>query len=155
MFFFLSFFFFKKKKVSDAITQIMVGAIIIGMVLICAIGYQVIRQMPYILRNTPSEYRARTLLLCSVYIIVGLAAFTSLIAYQAFVFCDSVCHFTFLLCAYQYFVLIIDYVDGESNFIIQTRGLMVFDMRTPPMCCCLQCLQPTAITKYVYYFLMS
>lgn len=144
-----SYFFFLlfARKVSDPITQIMVGAIVMGMVCLCAIGYQVIRQMPFILRHTPSEYRARTLLLCSVYMIVGLAAFISLIVYQAFVFCDSVCHFTFLLCAYQYFVLIIDYVDGESNFIIQTRGLMVFDVRTPPMCCCMQCLQPSAITK--------
>lgn len=130
-------------------TQIMVGVIIVGMICICAIGYQFIRQLPFILRHTPSEYRARTLLLCSVYIIVGLVAFTSLIVYQAYVFCDAVCHFTFLLLAYQYFVLIIDYVDGESNFIIKTRGLMVFDVRTPPLCCCMQCLQPTAITKYV------
>lgn len=128
----------------------MIVAISIGVVCLCAIGYQFIRQLPFILRYTPAEYRARTLILCSVYSIIGLATFVSLVAYQAFVFCDSVCHFTFLLCAYQYFALIIDYVDGESNFIIKTQGQLVFDIQTPPVCCCLRFLKPQVMTKYVF-----
>lgn len=153
--FFILFFVPSKYTVSDVRTQTMVGAILIAMLLIFAIGYQFIRQMPYIIGNTPTKYRTRTLLLCAVYIIVGAAAFISLLAYEAFVFCDSVCHFTFLLCAYQYFVLIIDYADGESNFIKETNELKVFDMRTPPLCCFLHCvLQPTTITKYAIFFLL-
>lgn len=144
--------FLHPKTVSDVVTQTMLGAILIAVLLIFAIGYQFIRQVPHILRRTPTEYRARTLLLCAVYSIVGVTAFISLVAYRAFVFCDSVCHFTFLLCAYQFFVLIVDYVDGESNFIKETHGLMLFDMRTPPLCCCFRCLQPSAITKQVSLF---
>lgn len=139
-------------SVSDGITQVMIIAITMGVVCLCAIGYQFIRQLPFILKHTPAEYRARTLILSSVYVIIGLATFVSLIAYQAFVFCDSVCHFTFVVCAYQYFALIIDYVDGESNFIIKTHGQMIFDMQTPPICCCLRFLKPLGITKQVYYF---
>lgn len=145
----------KTSQVSDGITQIMVVVITLGVVCVCAIGYQFVRQLPFILRYTPAEYRARTLLLCSIYVIIGLATFVSLVAYQAFVFCDSVCHFTFVLCAYQYFALIIDYVDGESNFIIQTHGQMVFDMQTPPLCCCLHFLKPQAITKYVIFLAIT
>lgn len=133
----------------------MIVAITIGVVCLCAIGYQFIRQLPFILRYTPAEYRARTLILCSVYVIIGLATFVSLVAYQAFVFCDSVCHFTFVLCAYQYFALIIDYVDGESNFIIKTQGQLVFDMQTPPLCCCLRFLKPQVMTKYVILYIPS
>lgn len=136
-------------EVSEAVTQFMLCAIVIGTLLLILIGYLFIRQMPFIIRHTPKPYRGRTLTLCGIYTIVGAAALTSLIAYRAYVFCDSVCHFAFLMCAYQYFTLIIDYADGESNFIKNTNGSMVFNMRTPPLCCCLPFLKPTVITKYV------
>lgn len=127
----------------------MLCAIVIGTLLWLVIGYLFIRQIPNFFRHTPTQYLARTLTLCGVYIIIGSAALVSLIAYRAFVFCDSVCHFAFLLCAYQYFTLLIDYVDGEANFIKKSSGLMVFNIQTPPLCCCLRFLQPTVITKYV------
>lgn len=137
-------------QVSDVVTQTMLCAIVIGVLLLVVIVYLFVRQMPYILRHTPSKCLARTLMLCGVYTIIGSAALVSLISFRAFVFCDSVCHFAFLLCAYQYFTLLIDYVDGESNFIKNSGGLMVFNMQTPPLCCCLRFLQPSVITKYVY-----
>lgn len=127
----------------------MLCAIVVGALLLLVIGYLFIRQMPFILRHTPAKYLGRTLMLCGVYPIIGSAALVSLIALRASVFCDSVCHFAFLLCAYQYFTLLIDYVDGEGNFIKNTSGSMVFNIQTPPFCCCLRFLQPTAITKYV------
>lgn len=136
-------------QVSDVVTQTMIGAIIIGVLLLLIIQFLFIHQMPYIFRHTPSKYLARTLMLCGIYTIIGSAAFVALIAYRAYVFCDSVCHFAFLLCAYQYFTLLIDYVDGESNFIKNSSGVMVFNIQTPPLCCCLRFLQPTEITKYV------
>lgn len=135
--------------VSDAVTQTMICAIVVGSLLLLVIWCLFIRQIPNILRNTPTKYLARTLILCGVYTIVGSAALVSLIAYRAFVFCDSVCHFAFLLCAYQYFALVIDYAGGETNFIKNTRGTMVFNMQTPPLCCCLRLLIPTAVTKFV------
>lgn len=89
-------------------------------------------------------------MLCGIYTIVGSAALVSLIAYPAFVFCDSVCHFAFLLCAYQYFALVIEYAGGESNFIKIIRGTPCFNMQTPPLCCCLRFLQPSTVTKLVF-----
>lgn len=136
---------------SNVVTQMMACAIVVGSLLFILIACIFIRQIPAIIRYTPTKYLGRTLLLCSVYTIVGSAALVSLIVYRAYVFCDSVCHFAFLLCAYQYFTLLIDYVDGESNFIKNTTGIMVFNMRTPPLCCCLRFLLPTAITKFVVY----
>lgn len=134
---------------SSAITQLMIGAIIIGLLLLITIGVQFIRQIVYCLRSTPSRYLARTLMLCGVYTIVGAAALLSLIAYRAMIFCDSLCHFAFLLCAYQYFNLCLDYADGETAFIKRASGQAVFNVRTPPLCCCLGCLSPTPITKCV------
>lgn len=136
---------------SSATTQLMIGAIIIGLLLFIAIVVQFIRQIAYCLRSTPSKYLTRTLVLCGVYTIVGGVALLSLIAYRAIVFCDSLCHFAFLLCAYQYFNLCLDYADGETAFIKRVSGQTAFNVRTPPFCCCLGCLSPTTITKYVKF----
>lgn len=136
-------------QVSDAVTQTMLCAIVVGSLLLIVIWYLFIRQIPYILRHTPTKYLARTLILCGIYTIVGSAAFVSLIAYRAYVFCDSVCHFAFLLCAYQYLALVIEYAGGESNFI-KNSGTESFNMRTPPLCCCLGFLSPSPVTKFVF-----
>lgn len=125
----------------------MIFAIIAGLLLFIAIAYLFIRRISYIFRNTPSNYLTRTLILCGVYTIVGGAALISLIVYRANVFCDSVCHFAFVLCAYQYFTLCIDYVGGETTFIKRANDQMVFNLRTPPLCCCLRFLTPTPISK--------
>lgn len=140
------------KQVSSSITQLMIGAITIGSLLIIAIGLQFIYQIAYCLRTTPSKYLARTLILCGIYAIVGGAAFLSLIAYRSMSFCDSLCHFMFVLCAYQYFALCIDYSGGETALIKRASGQPVFNVRTPPLCCCLGCVLPTPITKYLRLF---
>lgn len=129
----------------------MIGAIVLGLMLFLVIACLFIRQIPFILRHTPTNYKARTLLLCGVYTIVAFAALVSLIVYRAAVFCDSVCHYTFVLCAYQFFTLILDYAGGESNFIKNSRDSLVFNIRTPPLCCCLRFVTPTVITKCVIF----
>lgn len=149
--FFIFIFSFVSHKVSDAVTQTMLCAIAVGSLLLILIWYLFIRQIPFILRHTPTKYLARTLMLCGIYTIVGSAAMVSLIAYRAFVFCDSVCHFTFLLCAYQYFSLVIEYAGGETNFIKNTRSTLCFNIRTPPLCCCLRFLLPSPVTKFVFH----
>lgn len=131
----------------------MISLISIGFVLLLVIGYLFIRQISQIIQNTPSKLMSRTMMLCGIYSITGSAAFVSLVAYRAAVFCDSVSHFAFLLCAYQYFTLIIDYYGGESEFIKHTNGLRVFNIQTPPCCCCLQCILPSELTKYVTHLL--
>lgn len=147
--YFIHFFFIFSISVSDRVTQTMICTTVVGSLLLIIIWYMFIRQIPRILGNTPTKYLARTLILCGVYSIVGSAALVSLIVYRASVFCDSVCHFAFTLCAYQYFQLVIDYAGGESNFMKNTQGTMVFNMQTPPLCCCLRFLLPSAITKFV------
>lgn len=126
-------------------------AIAVGSLLLIMIWYLFIRKVPQILRNTPTIHLARTLMLCGIYTIVGSAALVSLIVYRAAVFCDSVCHFTFVICAYQYFVLVIEYAGGETNFIKTTRSTFAFNMQTPPLCCCFRFLAPSAITKFVFH----
>lgn len=139
--------------VSESHTQMMFSAIVCGTILLAIIGYLFTRQIPFVLRITPTKYLARTLMLCGVYSIIGTAALTSLIAYPAALFCDSICHFTFTVGAYQFFALCIEYVGGETNFIKRTGGLMAFNPQTPPLCCCLNFLEPMLITKLVYFSL--
>lgn len=143
-------FVFLFNQVSDVNTQMMISLISIGSFLLILIGFQFARQVSFVLQNTPSKYMARTLILCGIYTITGTAAFVSLVIYRAAVLCDSICHFAFLLCAYQFFTLVIDYYGGESEFMKHTNGLMVFNLQTPPCCCCLRFLLPSELTKWVY-----
>lgn len=134
---------------SSGVTQMMIAAITVGSLLFIAIALQFVRQIGYCLRNTPPRYLARTLVLCGVYTIVGGAALLSLIAYRSMIFCESLCHFAFVLCAYQFFALCVDYAGGETAFIKHVNGQAAFNARTPPICCCLGFLVPTPITKFV------
>lgn len=125
----------------------LLSAMVSGSVLFAIIVVLYIRQIRLILQSTPPKHLARTLTLCGVYTIVGAASLTSLIVYPANVLCDAICHFTFLVGAYQFYCLCIDYTGGESNFIKRTGGLLSFNLQTPPLCCCLTFLQPAAMTK--------
>lgn len=120
-----------------------------GCILFAIIVTIYIRQIRLILQSTPPKHLARTITLCGVYTVVGGASLISLTVPQASVFCDAICHFTFVVGAYQFFCLCIDYTGGESNFIKHTGGLLSFNMQTPPLCCCLTFLQPAAMTKWV------
>lgn len=149
IFFFLFFSFFGR-KVSDLNTQIMITLISTGAMLLFIIKYFFIRQISSILLNTPSKYQSRTIILCGIYSVTGSAALVSLIVYRSAVLCDSISHFAFVMGAYQYFTLVIDYNGGESDFIKNTNGLKVFNIQTPPCCCCLQFLLPSELTKYEF-----
>lgn len=131
----------------------MISLISIGAMLLFIIGYLFIRQIPSILQNTPSKYQSRTIILCGIYSVTGTAALVSLIVYRSAVLCDSISHFAFVMGAYQYFTLVIDYYGGESEFIKHTNGLKVFNIQTPPCCCCLQFLLPSELTKYAHFLL--
>lgn len=150
-FFFLLLLFVSVGKVSDLNTQMMITLISTGSMLLFIIGYLFIRQIPSILQNTPSKYQSRTIILCGIYSVTGTAALVSLIVYRSAVLCDSISHFAFVMCAYQYFTLVIDYYGGESEFIKHTNGLKVFNIQTPPCCCCLQFLLPSEVTKYAFF----
>lgn len=125
----------------------LLSAMVSGCIMFAVIVALYIRQIRLILQSTPPKHLARTLTLCGVYTIVGAASLTSLIVYRANVLCDAICHFTFVIGAYQFFCLCIDYTGGESNFIKRTGGLLSFNLQTPPLCCCLTFLQPAAMTK--------
>lgn len=127
----------------------MICLISAGTLMVLAIGYLFVRQIPLILQNTPSKFKSRTIMLCGIYSITASSALVSLVVYRSAVFCDSVSHFAFVMCAYQYFTLIIDYSHGESEFIKQTSGLRIFNIQTPPCCCCFPCLLPWELTKFV------
>lgn len=143
------FFFWFRHAVSDANVQWFLSAMVIGSILFVIIATLYIRQFRLVLQSTPPQHLARTLTLCGVYTIVGAASLTSLCVFRANVLCDAICHFTFVMGAYQFFCLCIDYAGGESNFIKRTGGLLSFNLQTPPLCCCLTFLQPAAMTKYV------
>lgn len=136
--------------VSDLNTQMMIALISTGAMLLSIIGYLFVRQIPSILQNTPSKYQSRTIILCGIYSVTASAALVSLIVYRAAVLCDSIAHFAFVMGAYQYFTLVIDYYGGESEFIKHTNGLKVFNIQTPPCCCCLHFLLPSELTKYAF-----
>lgn len=55
------------------------------------------------LKNTPKKYLSRSLALVSAYPVIGAAAVTSCFIPRASVLCDSICHLTFAVLAYQYF----------------------------------------------------
>lgn len=133
--------------VADPYAQILLSAMVSGCILFAIIVTIYIRQIRLILQSTPPKHLARTITLCGVYTVVGGASLISLTVPQASVFCDAICHFTFVVGAYQFFCLCIDYTGGESNFIKHTGGLLSFNMQTPPLCCCLTFLQPAAMTK--------
>lgn len=135
------------RTVSDPYAQMVLSAMVSGCILFAIIVALYIRQIRQILQSTPLKHLARTLTLCGVYTIVGAASLTSLFVYQASVLCDAICHFTFVIGAYQFFCLCIDYTGGETNFIKRTGGLMSFNLQTPPLCCCMSFLQPAAMTK--------
>lgn len=147
---FLFLFVFFGNTVSDLTTQMMITLISTGAMLWFIVGYLFVRQIPSILQNTPSKYQSRTIILCGIYSVTGSAALVSLIVYRSAVLCDSISHFAFVMGAYQYFTLVIDYYGGESEFIKHTNGLKVFNIQTPPCCCCLQFLLPSEITKYIF-----
>lgn len=127
--------------------QVMLGAIITGSVLATVVVSLFLRQIPTILRITPGKYVGRTMALCGVYCIIAAAALTSLIVSQAVVFCDSICHFAFTVCAYQFYSLCVEYIGGETAFIKRCGGIASFNLQTPPCCCCLKCLEPAPMNK--------
>lgn len=120
---------------------------IVGLILFLVTTIKFVLFIPKILRNTPKKFVSRTLLLCGIYTIVAASSLTSILVPRALLFCESVSVVTFGLCSYQFFCLCVDYAGGESNFIRVADDVKVFNMRTPPCCCCLCFISPMHITK--------
>ncbi|KAG4070700.1 hypothetical protein HA402_013620 [Bradysia odoriphaga] len=120
---------------------------IVGLILFLVTTIKFVIVIPKILQNTPKPFVSRTLLLCGIYTIVAASSFTSLLVPRALLFCESISVVTFTLCSYQFFCLCVDYAGGESNFIRIADDVKVFNMRTPPCCCCLCFISPMHITK--------
>lgn len=55
------------------------------------------------MHNTPRQFKARTLLLNSAYPLVAVAAVISILVPKAIVLCDTICHLTFAVLAYQFY----------------------------------------------------
>lgn len=95
------------------------------------------------------QFTTRTLILLCYYPIVAAAALISISLPKSIILCDTICHFAFTICAYQFFCLCIEYANGEKNFIKLAGDQRVFRLRVPP-CCCMVCVQPMLITKFVF-----
>ncbi|XP_059622913.1 organic solute transporter alpha-like protein [Phlebotomus argentipes] len=108
------------------------------------------RNLNKLVRRTPKDFLARTLMLCGIYQIVSAAAFVSILVPRAILLCDTVAHLTFAFCTYQLICLFIDYAAGETNFIKQANR-DAFSLRTPPCCCCCWCcLHPGPPSKAAF-----
>lgn len=81
----------------------MIIVIVVAFVLFSIILGMFLRQVPMIIRNTPTNFLARTMTLVGIYPVVGMAALTSVLVPKAIIFCDTICHISFTICAYQFF----------------------------------------------------
>lgn len=78
-------------------------AIAAALVLFLVILVVFYRQVNYVMSNTPRKFKGRTLLMNTAYPLVGMACVISILVPKAIVFCDTICHFTFVVLAYQFY----------------------------------------------------
>lgn len=81
----------------------MIIVIIIATILFLTIVTLFLRYVPELIRNTPTHLLARTMTLCAIYPVVATAALTSVLVPRAIIFCDTICHMGFTICAYQFY----------------------------------------------------
>lgn len=94
---------------------------------------------------------------CSLYVIICLAALTTIMIPQSWHICHTVMHFCFIAGAICIYKIAFIYVDGENNFIRTTGELDVVNLKTLPLCCCCLCLPtfpPTKNSLFVVKFLI-
>ncbi|XP_059607394.1 organic solute transporter alpha-like protein [Phlebotomus argentipes] len=108
-------------------------------------------QVRFLLENTPKPYKARTVTLCAIYQVVSLVCFMSMLIPRFFLMAEMAAVLTFGFAAYQITCLIIDYANGESNFI-KLAGDNALNMRVPPFCLFYGCLrngEPVTKVKFL------
>lgn len=94
---------------------------------------------------------------CSLYVIISLAALTTIMIPQSWHICHTVMHFCFLAGAICIHKIAFIYVDGEHNFIRTTGELDVVNLKTLPCCCCCLCLPtfpPTKTSLFIVKFMI-
>ncbi|GAB0090720.1 Organic solute transporter alpha-like protein [Sergentomyia squamirostris] len=133
----------------SAMTPMLMGLTALGGFLFLLTVFIYYRNLNNLVRRTPKEFLARTLLLCAIYQIVSAVAFVSILVPRAILLCDTVAHLTFAFCTYQLIGLFIDYTAGETNYIKQANR-DAYSLRTPPCCCCCCCLHARPPTKSTF-----
>ncbi|XP_055643180.1 organic solute transporter alpha-like protein [Toxorhynchites rutilus septentrionalis] len=99
-----------------------------------------------VLRQTPKRFKSKTIVILIIYPIVTALAIVSILIPKSYFICDSVSHIYFMITAYVFHSLVVDYVGGEDTFI-KASDSETFNIRTPPCCCCLPFLKRSAVTK--------
>lgn len=124
------------------ITVIIAITIVLSLATFVACGKN-IRQ---VLRHTPKRFKSKTVMVLILYPIVTALAIVSTLIPKSYFICDTASHIYFMISAYVFYSLIVDYIGGEEAFI-RSSDTETFNARTPPCCCCLPFLQRSSVTK--------
>uniref|UniRef100_A0A182PKH2 Organic solute transporter alpha-like protein n=1 Tax=Anopheles epiroticus TaxID=199890 RepID=A0A182PKH2_9DIPT len=100
----------------------------------------------HILHRAPKQFKTKSILLLTIYPLVTLFGVVSISVPRAYFLCDTVMHVYFMICAYIFFSLCMQYVDGEDALIKSTDS-QTFSLRTPPLCCIMPLFKRTSVTK--------
>ncbi|XP_055603154.1 organic solute transporter alpha-like protein [Uranotaenia lowii] len=122
--------------------------VIIAITIILSVGTVVvcIRNVRLVLGHTPKRYKTKSILVLVIYPIVTMLAIVSILIPKSYFVCDTVSHIYFMISAYVFYSLIMDYIGGEDAFI-KSSDTETFTARTPPCCCCLPFLKRSTVTK--------
>ncbi|XP_058823915.1 organic solute transporter alpha-like protein [Topomyia yanbarensis] len=104
------------------------------------------RAVAQVLKQTPKRFKSKTIILLNIYPVVTALAIVSILIPKSYFICDTVSHIYFMICAYVFYSLSIDYVGGDDSFI-KSSDSETFNTRTPPCCCCLLFLKRSPVTK--------
>lgn len=83
--------------------------------------------------------RRPSILLCSLYPLISLAALMTLLAPKLWLIAHTVMHLSFTFGAVIFRALCFRYVESEANYVKETDARAI-SIRTPPCCCCCSCL---------------
>uniref|UniRef100_A0A182QJU1 Organic solute transporter alpha-like protein n=1 Tax=Anopheles farauti TaxID=69004 RepID=A0A182QJU1_9DIPT len=121
--------------------------IVVATVLLSIATFSIFFKNAYhILHRTPKQFKTKSILLLTIYPLVTLFGVVSISAPRAYFLCDTVMHVYFMICAYVFFSLCMQYVDGEDALIKSTDS-QTFSLRTPPLCCFVPLFKRAPVTK--------
>ncbi|XP_058129157.1 organic solute transporter alpha-like protein [Anopheles ziemanni] len=124
-----------------------IALIIVGTVVLSIATISIFFKNAYhILHRTPKQFKTKSVLLLSIYPLITLFSVVSIAVPRAFFLCDTVMHVYFMVCAYVFFGLCMQYVNGEDALIKSTDS-QTFSLRTPPLCCCVPLFKRASVTK--------
>ncbi|XP_053671214.1 organic solute transporter alpha-like protein [Anopheles nili] len=124
-----------------------IACIIVATVLLSIATFSIFFKNAYhILHRTPKQFKTKSILLLTIYPLVTLFGVVSISVPRAYFLCDTVMHVYFMICAYVFFSLCMQYVDGEDALIKSTDS-QTFSLRTPPFCCLVPLFKRQPVTK--------